>query len=94
MLEMKIDSDLVFITEAAVMLRTQNAGIRVSKAMVRRWRRTGALAAAEKDGRPAVTRSSVRALSVELRANPELAKQRRARHGTKRPHLRLVVDNT
>jgi uncharacterized protein YjcR len=88
MRQAKPDITTILIADAAAMLG-------VSSSAVREWRRNGVLDAAEMDGRHAVTLASVRELAAELGARRVRARERRnLRRGAKRPHLRLVVENT
>lgn len=88
MRQAKPDTTIVLIADASAMLG-------VSSSAVREWRRNGVLDAAEIAGRHAVTLASIRELATELGAHRARARERRPRrHGGKRPHLRLVVNNT
>jgi Xaa-Pro aminopeptidase len=88
MRQAKTDTIIVLVADAAAMLG-------VSSSAVREWRRNGVLDAAEIAGRHAVTLTSIRELAAELDAHRVRARERRnLRRGAKRPHLRLVVDNT
>lgn len=88
MMKLQSNTPALLIADAAAMLG-------VSPSAVREWRRNQALDAADLNGRQAVTAASVQELAGELAARRAVAQRRREqRRRSKRPHLRLVVDNS
>lgn len=83
----KTDTTPVLVADAAAILG-------VSSSTVREWRRNGVLDAEELGGCHAVTLISIRELAVELDASRMRMRERLKLRRSKRPHLRLVVDNT
>ncbi|MBB4194049.1 hypothetical protein GGE45_003574 [Rhizobium aethiopicum] len=79
--------DPIPISEAALLLGR-------SERWVRAYRQVGALAAAEIEGRQAVTRHSVDLMRTALAAGERARSPKIVRARRRQGHLKLIVDNT